>query len=50
MITKSKGDLTRALLHFDQYLAMHPKDPLALLETGNLFGKNETMEASENLV
>lgn len=39
MITKSKGDLTRALLHFDQYLAMHPKDPLALLETGNLLEK-----------
>ena len=39
MITKSKGDLTKSLLHFDQYLAMHPKDPLALLETGNLLEK-----------
>ena len=36
MITKSNGDFMSALLHFDRYLAKHPKDPLALLETGNL--------------
>ena len=50
MITKSNGDFMSALLHFDRYLAMHPKDPLALLETGNLLEKNETVEASKNVV
>ncbi len=49
MITKSNGDFVSSLLHFDRYLAMHPKDPLALLETGNLLEKMKQWKQAKML-